>query len=339
MKILYAIQGTGNGHMARAYEVIPELQKYGKVDIVVSGTQCNIDLPWPIKYRYYGISFIFGKKGGINWLSTIKTLRPFQFIKDIFTIPVRDYDLVLNDFEPVVAWACVLKQVACIGLSHQSAVLHTNAPKPTKANRLGELILRYYAPVKKSFGFHFNALDKSNSTPVIRKDIRLAKPFNNGHYTVYLPSYSDQNITELLSQFPYIQWQVFSKHNKQALKVKNINIEPIHKERFTKSFLTCQGILCNAGFETPAEALYLGKKLCVIPMKGQYEQQCNAAFLESMGITVINNFEQETDRLNEWVYYEQAQTIKYPNNIAGIIEDIIYNHIPQANNIPLFAIN
>ena len=34
MKILYAIQGTGNGHISRAREIIPLLQKYGELDIL-----------------------------------------------------------------------------------------------------------------------------------------------------------------------------------------------------------------------------------------------------------------------------------------------------------------
>ncbi len=339
MKILYAIQGTGNGHMARAYEVIPELLKYGQVDIAVSGTQCDIQLPWPIKYRLYGLSFIFGKNGGIDFKKTIKGARPLKLMKEIFSMPVQKYDIVLNDFEPVVAWACNLKRIQAIGLSHQSAVLHPKAPRPTKKDRLGENILRYYAPLKKSFGFHFKAMDKRNSTPVIRKEIRLTKPENKGHYTVYLPSYSDQNIIKVLSQFPLIEWQVFSKHNKERVQYKNIYIEPVNKDRFTTSFVNCSGILCNASFETPAEALYMGKKLCAIPMKGQYEQQCNAAFLEDMGVTVIQDFEKDLDRLNEWIYFEQALCIKYPNNISDIVENIIYNHIPQTTNVPEMAIN
>ncbi len=46
-------------------------------------------------------------------------------------------------------------------------------------------------------------------------------------------------------------------------------------------------MLCGAGFETPAEALFLGKKLMVIPMKGQYEQHINAASLKELGIPVL----------------------------------------------------
>ena len=33
MKILFAIQGTGNGHLSRARDVYPELLKYGQVDV------------------------------------------------------------------------------------------------------------------------------------------------------------------------------------------------------------------------------------------------------------------------------------------------------------------
>ena len=34
MRILYAVQKTGNGHLARAQEIIPLLQIYGDVDIL-----------------------------------------------------------------------------------------------------------------------------------------------------------------------------------------------------------------------------------------------------------------------------------------------------------------
>ena len=39
MKILYAIQGTGNGHLSRSMDIVPLLKKMGEVDVLVSGTQ------------------------------------------------------------------------------------------------------------------------------------------------------------------------------------------------------------------------------------------------------------------------------------------------------------
>ncbi len=70
MKILYAIQGTGNGHLSRARDIVPILQKKGEVDILVSGIQADVSLPFPIKYRLKGLSFVFGKNGGVDIVST-----------------------------------------------------------------------------------------------------------------------------------------------------------------------------------------------------------------------------------------------------------------------------
>ena len=72
MKILYAIQGTGNGHLSRARDIIPLLQKKGDLDILVSGIQADVELPYEIKYRFKGLSFIFGKKAELIFWQPIK---------------------------------------------------------------------------------------------------------------------------------------------------------------------------------------------------------------------------------------------------------------------------
>ncbi|RYF93584.1 MAG: glycosyl transferase, partial [Chitinophagaceae bacterium] len=60
MKILYAVQGTGNGHVCRALEIIPALQQKAEVDILISGSQSEVALPFPVKYRMGGLGFVFG---------------------------------------------------------------------------------------------------------------------------------------------------------------------------------------------------------------------------------------------------------------------------------------
>jgi UDP:flavonoid glycosyltransferase YjiC (YdhE family) len=70
-RILYAIQGTGNGHLSRALDIIPLLQaRASQVDLLVSGPPADVQLPFEVRYRYHGMGFIFGKKGGINFLKT-----------------------------------------------------------------------------------------------------------------------------------------------------------------------------------------------------------------------------------------------------------------------------
>jgi len=56
--------------LSRAIDIIPCLQKHGEVDILVSGIQGDLELPFAIKYKLKGLSFIFGKKGGVDLLKT-----------------------------------------------------------------------------------------------------------------------------------------------------------------------------------------------------------------------------------------------------------------------------
>ena len=116
MNILYAIQGTGNGHLSRAMDIIPCLKLHGNVDILVSGTQGDLCLPYPLKYKLRGLSFIFGKAGGVDLWKTFIKSNVRKLVKEINALPVEQYDLVINDFEPVSAWACYMKNIPCIGL-------------------------------------------------------------------------------------------------------------------------------------------------------------------------------------------------------------------------------
>lgn len=323
MKILYAIQGTGNGHLARATEIVPILKQMADTDVLVSGIQGDLKLPFEVDYQLFGLSFIFGKKGGVNFAETLKRARPLRLLNDIYRLPVQRYDLILCDFEPVTAWACRLRKKACIGISHQNAVLHPDAPLPSKSIGLGKFILKNYAPSTKKYGFHFRALDEFNFTPVIRSNIRQAKVTSREHFTVYLPAYSDQEIIDVLGSFPTTKWAVFSKHCKQAYEQDNLTIEPVSLVNFTKSFTSCKGILCTAGFETPAEALFMGKKLCVIPIKNQFEQVCNADFLEAMGILVLPELRNQHSKIKAWLSENHIQQIEYPDKTKEILETIL----------------
>ncbi len=330
MKILYAIQGTGNGHLSRARDIIPVLQQKGELDILVSGTQADVDLGYEVKYKFEGLSFIFGKKGGVDIIRTYQKNRVKRLLREIKSLPVEKYDIVINDFEPVSAWACFIKHKPCVGLSHQAAILNRKAPQPKNKNLAGIVILKYYAPTTVQYGFHFQSFGKNIFTPVIRKEIRELEISDKGHYTVYLPAYDDKRIIKILSLFKDIPWEVFSKHNKKPVSQNNIVIHPVSNEGFMKSMASAKGVLCGAGFETPAEVMYLKKKLMVIPMKGQYEQQCNAATLKDMGVAVIKSLKKKhAPGIQEWLSSEKIVAVSYPDITSQII-DTLLQHYPAS---------
>ncbi len=255
MKVLYAIQGTGNGHISRAREIIPHLTSNCELDLLISGTQSDVHLPQLVKFKRRGISFSFGKNGGIDNIDTILRFRPFEFYRDIYQFPVEQYDLIINDFEPITAWACKIKHKICFGLSHQAAFLSPKTPRVEQQDKFSNWILKNYAPVTDKIGFHFQAYDSFIQTPVIRSQIRKQGITNRGHITVYLPAYSDEKIIAFLSEIKNMEWHVFSKHSQHGYYRGNISVQPIHNNAFVESLCSSDGLICNAGFEGPAEAI------------------------------------------------------------------------------------
>ena len=333
MRVLYAIQGTGNGHLSRAREIVPLLKQIVETDVLVSGYQADVELPFKVNYRKKGLSFIFGKKGGVDIGGTFLKSNLFRLFKEVFTVPVKKYDLVINDFEPVTAWACLLKGVKCISLSHQAVVLAPNAPKPSRKNWVGFAVLKYYAPVKQKIGFHFKPYDESTFTPVIRKDIRALNTSNKGFYLVYLPAYSDEIMIKVLGEVKGCQWHVFSKHTKKEQQVNNVWIRPINNNQFVADLAACEGVLCGAGFEAPAEALYLKKKLMVIPMKYQYEQECNAAALANLGVPVLSDFNmQQVEAIQRWTNSQKRVEVYYPDETQNILAQLLIDYLDIKNH-------
>ena len=82
--------------------------------------------------------------------------------------------------------------------------------------------------------------------------------------------------------------------------------------------------MTGGGFETPAEALYLCKKLLTIPIDGQYEQQCNAAALKNSGVTRISRLNDKTkDVFYEWITQSNTTKKIEANNIRETLDYLL----------------
>jgi len=322
MKILYAIQGTGNGHISRAREIVPLLQQYGELDLLVSGTQAEVSLAQPLKYKFHGFSFVFGTKGGVDNWATFKLMNLPRLWKDMHSLPLKQYDLIVNDFEPVSAWACRLQKIPSVSLSHQCSFVSPNTPRPDKWN-YAEWLFKYYSPTTYHIGFHFERYADFIHTPVIRSEIRNLETSNLGHYTVYLPAYDDKTLLSHLSKTD-VEWHIFSKRQKTPYREGNVQIFPVNNAEFNKSLASSAGLLTGGGFEGPAEALFLQKKVMMIPMTGQYEQRCNALSASRLGVPVVNEIDEHFDiRLTNWLNDDTRIQVDFPNETARIVDDMI----------------
>ncbi|SDF34929.1 conserved hypothetical protein [Mucilaginibacter pineti] len=332
MKILFAIQGTGNGHISRAREIVPLLQQYGEVDLLVSGTEAEVSLAQPLKYKFHGVSFVFGTNGGVDNWATWKIMNLRQFWRDMHSLPLKQYDLIINDFEPVSAWACKLQKVQAVSLSHQCSFVSPNSPRPSKKDPFAQWLLKNYSPTTHHVGFHFERYDTFINTPVIRSEIRQMETSNQGHYSVYLPAYDDKTLLKHLSKATDVKWQIFSKRQKTPYQSGNVEIFPVNNEAFNKSLANCEGLLTGGGFEGPAEALFLKKKVMMIPMKGQYEQQCNALSASKLGVPVVSEINDKFGaHLDNWIRDDKRIIVDFPDETAQIVDNLVKRYAkPQS---------
>jgi uncharacterized protein (TIGR00661 family) len=317
MKILYAIQGTGNGHLTRALELVPEFRSMPdvKVDVLISGNQHEVSRNFSAAFRIKGLSFVFGTRGGIDYRRTLGSFGLPGFLREVGKLPVKDYDFVINDFEPVSAWAARLRGVPCIGLSNQVAMADFLSRHPQSGQRASLHFLNYFAPFDAGVGFHFESFGANIYTPVIRQLVREIVPVNSGHYCVYLPSYSDLRILQALRHHKSVKWEVFSKRAERTEHYGHVSIHPVDDYSFTEKFASCKGVVCNAGFGTTSEALYLGKKLLVVPMKRQMEQQFNAAALKRIGVQCIPELSpQFAAHISSWIKSNTSVSVNYPDH-------------------------
>ncbi|MFL9482140.1 glycosyltransferase family protein [Chitinophagaceae bacterium LWZ2-11] len=324
MKIFYAIQATGNGHIARAMELMPCLQQYGEVDIFLSGSNSNLDLSLPVKYRSKGVCLFYSNKGGLDYVKMAKEFAPRRVWKEAKDLPVDKYDIVINDFESITALACKIKKVPSINFGHQASFISANTPRPKKKDLAGEVVLKHYAPAKTHVGLHFEQYDDFIFQPIIKDDILKAEPTDKGHITVYLSHYSDEVVANALKQVRDMRFEVFSKKVKQPVVDGNITFIPIGGKAFNESMINAHGIITGAGFETPAEALYMGKKLLCLPIIGQYEQLCNAEALKRFNVPIVdkitNNF---ATQISSWLNGEKPKQLELTHTTYDIVQHAV----------------
>ena len=333
MKILYAIQATGNGHVSRAMELLPYFKEHAQVDTFLSGAHATMEPGFEVNYRSKGFSFFYEKNGGIGISKTIAHFNPTRLWKEIKQFPIEQYDLVVNDFEFISARAAKWRGVPSISLSHQASFLSKKTPRPEIKNSVGEFILKHYAPADHSIGFHFSKYDEFITTPIIRHQIKSLEVSQQPHITVYLPSF---NTTSLASLFENCQgiFHCFVPGLTQIEKKSNCLFLPANAQQFLTNMASGSGVICGAGFETPAEALYLGKPLLVVPIKGQYEQQCNAAALAKLGVFILPNHEvSQQDVINTWLVNKLSIQIVFPDHAESIVKLALNKAFSNQNQV------
>lgn len=323
MKILYGINATGNGHISRSRITVSELKKRGyEVTVLFSGRNMNdfFDIeefqPYIIKK---GFTFVF-KNGKLSIIRTLLSIDLIQFVKDIFSIK-KEYDVIVTDFEPISAYAARKLGIHCIGLGHQYSFLN-DIPKSLRMKFASLFFLKFYTPINSTISSHFYHFNQPILPPFIEEDLRNQNDMQiiKNTILVYLAwEERDQMISILndISDYKFIYYCIIDKE----MRLDNVTLMPFSNKYFKKDLIACNGLITNAGFQLPAEAIYLGKKILCKPLLGQPEQEHNARILQKLNhATVCKEFTKE--EIEFWIQNGKQKKELYNDPIDLMIEMI-----------------
>jgi uncharacterized protein (TIGR00661 family) len=322
MKILYAVQGTGNGHISRARVMAKAfaMREDIEVDFIFSGRDKDQYFDMQVFDNYktlQGLTFVTSY-GAINHWKTIKSLKFKQFIRDIKKVDVSSYDLLLNDFEPVTAWAAKKHGIPSISISHQASFCH---PIPQQEmNIIDKLINRYFAPTDIQLGVHWYHFGFPILPPFV--DVRCNEVVSDKSILVYLPFEEIGIITQSLQPFAEYNFVCFHPSIQKSYKQDNIEWHPTAKVSFSRALSRCQAVIANAGFELASECIQLNKRLLLKPLLGQFEQISNAYTLSELGLCqFMRAF--DLDVIESWLQSDTPQTIKFSSDPNILIDWLI----------------
>lgn len=317
MKILYGVQGTGNGHITRARAMAVEMKKAGiEVDFVFSGRPANdyFDMQIFGNYRTFrGLSFV-ARNGQLDLYATFRHARFFNLYRDIRHFDVRGYDLVITDFEPIVAWAAKRQGVPCIGFGHQYAFKY-DIPR-YKGDPIAQFVMANFAPVSTQLGAHWHHF----GCPILPPLIHIGETRNRPHaeqVLVYLPFENSEAVLEWLEEVPHYRFRMHCKDIEPGV-YGHIEVFPFSHQQFQQNLSECESVLCNAGFELNSEALQLGRRILVKPLHKQIEQHSNVIALESLGLARTSET-LNADIIQHWLESSRVVQISYPNVAEAVV--------------------
>ncbi|WP_151702194.1 MJ1255/VC2487 family glycosyltransferase [Nitrincola alkalilacustris] len=316
MRILYAIQGTGNGHITRARVMAPALQRAGiQTDYLFSGRHPDayFDMECFGEYQTRTGLTLVTHAGRVSKWQTLRSSRLGEFCRDVRRLDLSAYELVLTDFEPVAAWAAWRQKRRCIGLAHQYALCF---PLPgTEKTPFLKQAVSLFAPADIRLGIHWQAFDAPILPPMI---LPQTYPLHHDASTilVYLPFEERGEVQQWLQQFPDYHFRIYLKTEAPSCE-ENLTFLPLSREGFQQDLARCGGVICNAGFGLCSEAMQSGKKLLVKPLKGQIEQFSNAVILQQMQrASIISSF--DADLTASWLEQAGADLMRLPD-VAGSV--------------------
>jgi len=308
LRCLFVVQGEGRGHLTQAMALRRLLRDAGhQVEAVVVGKSDGQAVPAFFRAAFEAPVTDVASPGFVSddadrsvrpWVTLRRALgRTPTFWRSLDALDAaverHDPDVVVNFFEPLMGLYAVTHSpsVPVVAVAHQYMFLHPDYRFP--AGRWGRrwaarafarltawgasrrLALSLY-PAADRPQDNLTVLPPLLRTGVFRQPRDQSEPF----FLVYiLNSGYAKEVIRWHEQHPDVPLHCFWDRPDAApvdAYDDTLTFHQLDDEKFLRLMARCRGFVSTAGFESVAEAMYLGTPVQVVPVAGHYEQRCNA---------------------------------------------------------------
>jgi len=308
LRCLFVVQGEGRGHLTQAMALHCILRNAGhRVDGVVVGKSDGQAVPAFFRAAFEAPVTNVESPGFVSddadrsvrpWATLRRALgRTPTFWRSLSTlddaIKRHEPDVVVNFFEPLMGLYAIThsSSVPVVAVAHQYMFLHPAYRFP--AGRWGKRwAARAFARLTAWGASRRLALslypvpdraqeDLAVLPPLLRPGVfRQARDRTEPFLLVYIlnSGYADE-VIQWHEQNPAVPLHCFWDRPDAApveAYDETLTFHQLDDEKFLRLMARCRGFVSTAGFESIAEAMYLGTPVQVVPVDGHYEQRCNA---------------------------------------------------------------
>ncbi|MFH0757525.1 MAG: glycosyltransferase family protein [Bacteroidota bacterium] len=311
-RTVFIVQGEGRGHLSQSAALKEYLENAGHtVEAVFTG--CNNRHSLPTYYRTlfgdrlqcFASPFFLrtpNKKGIYVGLTILFNLfRSPLYVREAGRIRreiTRLNPHVVFNFYDVVGALALQKgspSVKRIGIGHHF-LLHLEGYRCPGGNTLHKWFLRLHTltvmrSCDKVLALSFRELPGNEQItvvpPLVRERFRNATRKEGPATLIYLLNEGfASDITTIAKNNPDFQADIFSELPTETPMPPSIRLHAINDQAFLEKMESCRNLVTTAGFDTVAEAAYMGVPLGVVPVRNHFEQRCNSFDIERSGLGI-----------------------------------------------------
>jgi uncharacterized protein (TIGR00661 family) len=365
-KFIFTVQGEGRGHLTQAISFTQIAREAGHevIGYAVGSFQGRKIPSFFLDFigdtpllQYNSPSIIFGNgksvqlaKTAMQAVTNFKTFWKSATQLEEFIEELKP-DGIINFYESITGLYKLKSRskVPTMSVGHQYLLLNKNFESfPEK--KIDRILLNMNTMItsigsKKLLGLSFRPIDNDEKIevvpPLLRQQVKSIVPKAGERWLAYLTHFRlSEDIMAWSNANPEVKLDCFwdNPARKETYHYSDsLTFHPIDAENYLAKMTECAGLISTAGFESVAEAMYLGKPAMMVPVPNHIEQMINAYDGELSGagigastfdLSIFKNYLPShvsvQEQYQEWV--SQSQRL-----MAGHLSDLIAQPVYVTN--------